>query len=358
MSENSKFSTSENAAKNQHLIPQTYMKNWCYSGNSVWTIDKGDANREICSHNIERINSINNYHDIKAGDIFTTPESLDHIFGWLDKYDINFEGSKLDHESLNRFYTSFDNWIIKSSSGNVIYRKQRNKIKDILKKARYTYIETEWSKQYENGWNKFIKEVEKNIISISDGGSGELTSDHMEMLMTYLVMFDWRSNKGNSILNEILDTFCIVLPAFQTTFIPSKDRIHNEDETQIDEIRNAYRRKSYYEFLNKKGTMKTYVDLYFENLTLSFCITDSSSQFITSDNPSFMFTNKNNWKEHVLVALPTLLLTTRRSAKKGAFQISKLSANEVMYYNQKIAENGQLLILPNNQFNVQELLIG
>lgn len=31
---------SQTAAKNQHIIPRTYMRNWCYSGDSVWTINK------------------------------------------------------------------------------------------------------------------------------------------------------------------------------------------------------------------------------------------------------------------------------------------------------------------------------
>lgn len=31
------------AAKNQHIVPQTYMRNWCYSGDSVWTLNKKDV---------------------------------------------------------------------------------------------------------------------------------------------------------------------------------------------------------------------------------------------------------------------------------------------------------------------------
>jgi hypothetical protein len=70
-----------------------------------------------------------------------------------------------------------------------------------------------------------------------------------------------------------------------------------------------------------------------------------------------MFTNKNNWKEHVFVVLPTLLLTTCRTDEKGAFLVSNLSAEEVLYYNQVIAHNGELLVLPNDKMNISELLL-
>lgn len=357
MSRNIHTAKSENVAKNQHLIPQTYMRNWCYSGDSVWTINKRDNIPQMCTRNIEKINSISFHHDIKAGDLFTTSSSLEYIFGFLDDYEISFEGTKLDHNSMNKNYLDFDQWDIYEPDGKPINRTERNIIKDTLQKSRYTFIETEWSKQYENSWSMFITEIERKVISMKAGGEEYLSNFDMEMLMKYLIMFDWRSKSGNSILNEILDSFCEVIPEFQMHEIQNKDRIHKEDKTFIEEIRNAFRRKAYYDFLNCTGTMKTYVDSYLEHLTFAFCLTDISNPFITSDNPAFMFTNKNNWKEHVLVALPTLLLTTCRADKKGAFIVSNLSTEEVLYYNQVIANNGELLILLNDKMNIGELLL-
>lgn len=305
------------------------MRNWCHSGGSVWTINKRDKTPKICSRNIERINAINFHHDIKAGDLFTTANSLKFIFGFLDNYNIYFEGIKLDHDTMNRNFMYFDQWDIYKPDGNLTNKTERNIIKDTLLKSRYTFIETEWSRQYENSWSTFIFEIERKIISIKAGGQEYLSSIDMELLMKYLIMFDWRSKSGNSILNEILDLFSEIMPEFQTSEIPTKDRVHKEDETFMDEIRNAFCRKAYYEFLNDIGTMKTYVDSYLEHF----------------------------WKEHVLVALPTLLLTTCRTDKKGAFLISRLSAEEVLYYNQVIAQNGELLILPNDKMNIDELIL-
>lgn len=355
MSRNLHTANSENVAKNQHLIPQTYMRNWCYSGDSVWTINKRDNPPQICTRNIEKINSINFHYDIKAGDLFATTSSLKYIFGFLDDYEIYYKGTRLDQNNMNRDYVNFDQWAIFKPDGSPTNKTERNIIKDTLQKSRYTFIETEWSRQYENSWSTFVFEVERKVISMKAGGIEYLSSADMERLMKYLIMFDWRSKSGNSILNEILDLFCEVMPEFQTLAIQNKDRIHKEDKTIMDEIRNAFCRKAYYEFLNDTGTMKTYVDSYLEHLTFAFCITDVSNPFITSDNPAFMFTNKNNWKEHILVVLPTLLLTTCRTDKKGAFLISNLSAEEVLYYNQVIAQNGELLILPNDKMKIDEL---
>ena len=77
-------STHPEVAKNQHLVPQTYMSAWSYNnGDSVWVYDKNNAKHPdkngipaVRSRSIEKINCINNYHDIKAGDFFTTEAAL------------------------------------------------------------------------------------------------------------------------------------------------------------------------------------------------------------------------------------------------------------------------------------------
>ena len=349
-------SKAQTAAKNQHIVPQTYMRNWCYSGDSVWTINKNKRPYEFVNRNIESINSINYYYDIKAGDLFTTEDSLEHIFGLLDTYEVYYECVKLDKSLMNRNFSYFDNWVITRTDGRAIKKADRNIIRSKLQSSRYSFIETEWSVQYENNWNGFIHDVQGKAISMKSGGQEQLSQNDLEVLMKYLIMFDWRSKSGNLILNEIIDWFCKIMPEFKTTEIPLQDRIHREDETIIDELRNALLRKAYYEFLNDSGSMKTFVDSYRNHLTFVFCITDISNPFITSDNPSFMFTNKQGQREHVLVALPTLLLTTCKIMEEGSIVISNLTSDEVSYYNKIIADNGELLILPSNTMNLNSFI--
>ena len=109
---NSHPTNSVKVAKIQHLIPQTYMRSWCYSGDSLWTIDKKDNAYPIRTRNIEKINTVNFHYDIKAGDLFTTAQSLKYIFGFLDDYEIYFEGTKLDHNTMNRNYFDIERWDI------------------------------------------------------------------------------------------------------------------------------------------------------------------------------------------------------------------------------------------------------
>lgn len=353
---NSQALISQTAAKNQHIIPQTYMRNWCYSGDSVWTINKNKRPYEIVNRNIESINSINYHYDIKAGDLFTTEDSLDHIFGLLDTYEVYYESEKLDKTLMNKNFYYFDNWVINHADGRAIKRAERNIIKSKLRSSRYSFIEIEWSAQYENDWNDFINDVQRKAISMKSGGQDQLSQDDLDVLMKYLIMFDWRSKSGNSILNEIIDWFCKIMPEFKTTEIPLQDRIHREDEAIIDELRHALLRKAYYEFLNDAGSMKTFVDSYLQHLTFVFCITDNSNPFITSDNPSYVFKNKQDRREHVLVALPTLLLTTCKMMGEGSIIILNLTADEVTYYNKITAENGEQLILPKNDMDLSSFI--
>ena len=119
-----KPNTHPDVAKNQHLVPQTYMKAWSYNGgNSVWVYDKkyleeGLENADektiwkIESRSIERINAITNFYDMKAGDMYLSEDALEEIYGFLKGYDISFEGENLDtYEKLNQHFFDIDNWV-------------------------------------------------------------------------------------------------------------------------------------------------------------------------------------------------------------------------------------------------------
>lgn len=115
----------------------------------------------IRSRNIETINSINYQYDIKPGDLFATKESLKHIFGFLSGYEISHEGTKLDLEEMNKRYTCFDQWVIKTANGKTINRTERNNIRSTLRQSRYSFIET-WP---------FLRRRSRPSHRVSDSGS-------------------------------------------------------------------------------------------------------------------------------------------------------------------------------------------
>ena len=360
-------STHPEVAKNQHLVPQTYMNAWSYNnGDSVWVYDKNDAKHPdkngipaVRSRSIEKINCINNYHDIKAGDLFTTEAALNEIFGFLKPYSISVDGTLITSlESLNKEYLRFDEWEIIKPDGNPATRKDRNTIKTALRQSRFPFIETAWSDQFESDWEGFISGIEKRVRIIrgcSPGQAALLPSD-MNRLMEYLVVFDWRSQKSNHLLSEALDLIFSVVPEFNIE-IPESDRLHPGVHTVKDEIKQNYLRKMYYEFLNhEKSTMATALTAYLQNLSIIFCLTSVPNLFITSDRPACMLQRDDGFKEHILVATPTMLITTARTDDIRKYIVSVLNPDEVLQYNRRIAQACDLLIIPDSNKDISLLL--
>ena len=85
-------------AVNQHLVPQCYMREWSYNGrNSVWIYDKAthfnskhpeQSDWSITSTKTDKINSLDYFHDTRAGDFYMPEEGLDELFGFLTPYTI------------------------------------------------------------------------------------------------------------------------------------------------------------------------------------------------------------------------------------------------------------------------------
>lgn len=361
--------THPDVAKNQHLVPQTYMRAWSYNGgNLVWVYDKKRLKAgfpipaeedvwKIESRSIKRINAITNFYDMKAGDMYLNEEALDEIYGFLNGYDISFEGESLDtYEKLNQHYFDIDNWEIRKPDGTSVFNREHNLIKQNLQQARYTFIETNWSSQYENEWEDFIGDIEKRVRIKKQllPGKAYLRSSDMEKLMKYFIMFDWRSEAGNFLVNDIIEWFVNLISPDEIE-IPEEERSHKEDNTILKEFKHNFARKAYYEYLNDKGTMATYMRSYLQNMSFVFLLTDSTCPFITSERPAMVIDSEDGLKEHILVATPTLLVSTRKTDNTDKFRIFKLTEEEVLRYNKKIAKNSESLILTSDTFNVKQL---
>ena len=100
--------------KYHHRIPKTYMKAWCFSGDSVWFYDK--EFRESKPRNIGSIMGVNNFHAIKASSIFTTEKALGMIFAPMDgltAFNVDEDGEKEElrtKKELNARFYNFNNF--------------------------------------------------------------------------------------------------------------------------------------------------------------------------------------------------------------------------------------------------------
>ncbi|RQN03095.1 DUF4238 domain-containing protein [Clostridium butyricum] len=241
-------------------------------------------------------------------------------------------------------------------NGGIIDKTDRDKIEIYLKETRYTYIETEWAKRYESNWRTYIKNIEKKLRNLKQSISTGITVNDIQLIIEYLIMYNFRSSEGNELFNEVFKDISNILPELDSIKIPEEERIHSEDDTALEEIKHNLLLNQFVEFLkSNKGYMKNFVDRCVRNLEINFCLTDSCYPFITSNTPAFILNRDDGAKEYILVALPTMLISLGRGNSQQ-FIVSNLSNKEVDVYNRKIAKHGTLLIVPDKDYDISTLL--
>lgn len=340
-----------------HLIPRAYMRSWCFKKDSIYIFDKNDKKEKgPVNRNIEHICGRNYYHSIKAGSLYSNSDALEYIFGFLKDYNIELNGKPIDSLSdKNMNFFDYDNWIIKYPNNVIVSRKKRNEIKHQIKQNKYNEIEEQWSYQFENDWGNVIKSLSEKIIQIKSGEEVFLTDVDEDILMKYIVMFDWRGFLSNEQFNASYNlVFDSIKDFFEGIEIPYTEQIYPGDITPYDEFRHALLLKYYDEFLNNKGIIYNNFKTYKEKLTMLFCISNEEDKFITSSNPSFTFINEIGLREQFFVALPNLLilLCKNNESEPNSYKIAKLSKEEVQRYNKTIFQNNDFIILPSNSMEL------
>lgn len=362
-------------AVNQHLVPQCYMREWSYNGrNSVWIYDKAtrfnsehpeQSDWTITSKKTDKINSLDYFHDTKAGDYYMPEEGLNELFGFLLPYTISSNEIPLDTlEKLNENYWNFENWKIYNPDGSEISPSDRQKIQETLEMSRYTFIETQWSRQYENNWRKDIAALEQKLrTSKAQPQTGTpvnstITADDLNAVIEYMTIFEWRSRDSAWAFNGVLDTFASIVPEIMNLSIPPADKarqLHTEDATFKDQFRHQLLLKNYDEHLrNNSGSLEKIININKAKFSPCFCLTDSAHPFITSDKPVYIRLRSDNQLEYVFVIRPTLLILFGRGDKTKVL-VSNLTPDEVDVYNKATATQGDLLIVPSNKFSISKL---
>lgn len=131
-----------------HLIPQTYMKPWCFNEFSIWTYNKTNQISKIS--NIGNICGIKYFHSIRAGSLYTNEISLNRIWSVLLNYRVLLGSDILDTPlKMNNSYSEFDNWEIYYPNTNFrVKRADRNRLKQKIHQTKYNNIEEQWSVQF------------------------------------------------------------------------------------------------------------------------------------------------------------------------------------------------------------------
>ncbi len=130
-----KANTHSDVAKEQHLVPRTYMRQWSYNNtDSIYIFNKRQKEKAVQPANVNSINYIVGFHDIKAGDIFVPDEALEELFGFVSRQcKVIYEGRELDSlRKLNDKFLDYDKWEIFDLEGVKATRKERNEIRRVI----------------------------------------------------------------------------------------------------------------------------------------------------------------------------------------------------------------------------------
>lgn len=370
----------EDTATNQHLVPQCYMREWAYNPNksSVWLYQRDSGGEETDvdkinisygSKQIKKINAIDNYYDIKAGCYFMPQEALDEIFGPTMHLTVTLDGVSLDTEKKrNEKFGLFDEWIVSGVDGNVITEEEKVDLKKYFDEARFVFIEKEWDHQYENNWRTYINDFYNKILQTKSGigcnSVGEknistlVTAEMISEIIKLLIVFDIRGFSLDEYINEQIDSIFDILPSeiFDMELEP-EDRMHPMETTVRECFRHQFILHLCYDILKgnqMSGIVKTIWEGYKEHLIPRFCLTDAKHPFMTSERPVFMNILDNGQKEHIFVALPTMLISMGRG-DKGQFFVCNLSPDEVDAYNRTIAKNNEFIISRDSNLDVNKI---
>lgn len=336
-------------AREQHLVPRTYMRAWAHDDNEhIWVYDLKSNKRQPEERTVESINYKNGFHDIKIGDIFIPEEAMEELYGPLRNYKIIVDEKELTSlADYRQHYADYKRWIITDENGNVANKNEKNAFKAILDQSRYVFIEKAWCDQFEQYWQKYINKFEMKIRCNVGTSIYEPTWDEFTKMMEYVLIYDFRNEYGNSMVNQIID---IALPEeIATLEMPYADRVHKFNKSAGDEYKHASQIKSFYEYLKyREGKIALMLDQYIKNCGISIYLTQEQFPFITSNAPSMVIKRIDNVEEHIFAATPTMLVSVHGKLGNKNFGYKHVKPKEVKRYNKYIAEKSSLIISKKN----------
>ncbi|GGN91498.1 DUF4238 domain-containing protein [Saccharibacillus kuerlensis] len=262
------------AYRNQHYVPQAYLKAWTDSNDKLYVLNK---NKSIHKHS--KTDSIlyspNLYTRTVRDELILTPEDIESIFGKLKDYIIKINGVIIDdiNEYANQ-YAFFDKWEIFNKDETLARKKQ---IKHEIDTVRITTTEHRWD-QIENRWNELKEKIEKFIFEKKE----TLSSNDLNQLHNFIVAQKWRTPKSIQYYRDMISE---EIERNEVQFVEQYGEISEE---AIDQFALAYFKKKLmgYQDKDEKSHIIKEIELAGQ-YTIVFYVTESENYFYTSDNPVF-----------------------------------------------------------------------
>lgn len=328
-------------SKYHHLIPQTYLSAWA-NGSGTLKIKWIDSNN-IEMRNKSSIGGINHYHSIVAGMPFCNKEDTDKFFASLFEYDVFLDGEILkDSIEMNKHYGRFDEWIIKRPNGS---RVSNRHLKSQIDRVKIQDIEEQWSKQYEDKWNK-VRDIIEYKVADADK---RIPAFYFGYLMRFFISLDWRSITLNSDFNNMVNCLLNDTLDMDMVNIPEEENTLHLFENMTDYMKHCLLLNYFREFLNDSGVIYKHAKISMANLTFGFLIATGKEKFITSDNPAFITEVENSMKIGILPITPEILMIqVKKNNSAKEYLVNRINDYEVKTYNKYILDNASEFVVVNN----------
>ncbi|MDD3187366.1 MAG: DUF4238 domain-containing protein [Bacilli bacterium] len=322
--------------KRQHYVPQTYLKAWCYSGDSLYIYKSGN---DVTTKNKENIFKKNYLYSQTADMIYLTPMAKQKIFSLLDTYEVKYNGMLLDtYDKLHENYSFFDNWGIENN-GIPLKKSERNVLKNSLSQAKDNFLENKWNTELENDWESFSKTLEdifNPLIDEAEDISEKFNKDYFDKLFKYYLMFSFRSKEETHPVNEFFD--------FLKRFLPNDI---------VEELKKNWEIKDFIDFVtsNNNGTMNKSLENIINSCSFYFLVSSPSCSFITSETPCLTLNIENNIEKAFIISPKIAVIIGRLSEderRNPYIKVQKLNTNGTQAYNNAILDKAVTVILPNN----------
>lgn len=334
-----------------HLVPNTYLKGWATNGTSVVYIEKEEKNIDFTSkdygRNTENLGRIKHFYSRRAGALFRNKEDCDKYFEPIKKYSytVKIEGKVVkDTIVLNdNFYAFNERWDIYDKNNILISKKRKDSLRKEILAIHNSSLEKGWSVLLEDGWptvrqqisSAVNKETKKDIIP----------AVKRRELINFMVSMDWRTMPApDSLLTEYDKLVQMMgIQDFLENRIDEEDKMYPFINTYSEEQLHNYLLMQYDNFFKNAGPIFNQADYMYNNMVIELLISPNGYEFITSDKPVCMYTNKQGDTEYIFPIAPNLACAVRRGGSfkdiVNYYALTRLDKDQLYEYNEAIKNN-------------------
>lgn len=389
-----------------HLISQVYMRGWGFGkgNNTLFIQERKDMEGSFHPPKMRKMENLTvkkDYYARPPDSQACTDNERKDFFKPLGNYVVRYEGRILESDiELAACFPYIDKWGISDSNGNIVNNAKIKEEIYLKQQEIRQFIENGWNTQYETKWHQARLELKNQIL---DSKESSIIAFEKDYLMRFLLSFDWRSSKSNSLytdhkrraINEkksilfdenlsvslrlqIYAEDCLKTSQeaskrgddyFSSFFKDLSQEYYGQSESDDEEKKLNLLKEildsltsddvvekpplhAFADFLNNKGMLWETYKKHMNMLTFSFYVATGTEHFISSDNPAFLSEATmpgNSFFIYYFPICPEIMLKSQvaTSENLNKYSIERIEDEKVQEFNELIKANcDKFIILP------------